>query len=89
MTKQLEAELRAFVARSLAFTDDPESIDVTRSLVDQGVLDSTSVLELIFHIEDRYGVTVADEDVTPERLGSVAAIADFIASRRGPLAKAS
>jgi acyl carrier protein len=82
MPTQLETEIRAFVAQSLAFADDPETIDLERSLVDQGVLDSTSVLDLIFFVEDRFGVKVADEDVTPANLGSVVSIAAFVEARR-------
>lgn len=51
------------------------------SLLDAGVIDSTGVLQLVAFIEERFGIEVADEDLVPANLDSIANIARFVAQR--------
>ena len=53
------------------------------SLLQAGVIDSVGMIDLISHLEQAYGVTVDDDDLTPENFGTVAAIVAYITSRRG------
>ena len=45
------------------------------------MIDSTGVLELIGFIEERYEVEIADEEVLPENLDSIAAIIRFVGEK--------
>jgi acyl carrier protein len=47
------------------------------SLLAEGVVDSTGVLDLIMFLEDTFGINVADEDVVPEHFDSVAKLAAY------------
>ncbi|MGC9163073.1 MAG: acyl carrier protein [Thiomonas sp.] len=58
-------------ARDLAYSD-------TDSLLDLHILDSTGVLELILFLEQTWGIQVADSEMVPENLDSVAAIAAYV-----------
>lgn len=58
-------------ARDTAYGD-------TDSLLDLHILDSTGVLELILFLEETWGIQVADIEMVPENLDSVAAIADYV-----------
>lgn len=58
-------------ARDLAYSD-------TDSLLDLHILDSTGVLELILFLEETWGIQVADSEMVPENLDSVAAIAAYV-----------
>ena len=51
------------------------------SLIEVGVIDSTGVLELIGFIEERYEVQIADEEVLPENLDSIASITRFVGEK--------
>ncbi|MEW6560126.1 MAG: acyl carrier protein [Pseudomonadota bacterium] len=50
----------------------------TDSLLDLHILDSTGVLELILFLEETWGIQVADTEMVPENLDSIAAIAAYI-----------
>ena len=52
------------------------------SLQELGIVDSTGVLELVCHIQERYGIAVADEELVPDNLDSVDRIARFIDRKR-------
>jgi acyl carrier protein len=53
------------------------------SLIEVGVVDSTVVLELIGFIEERYEIAIADEEVLPENLDSIANITRFVSEKTG------
>jgi len=52
------------------------------SLLEAGVLDSMSMVDLITHLEAKYGITISEDDLTPENFGSVTAIVAYVAARR-------
>ena len=56
-------------------------LDKDDSLIEVGVIDSTGVLELIGFIEERYDVQIADEEVLPENLDSIANITRFVGEK--------
>jgi acyl carrier protein len=49
---------------------------------DTGVLDSAGVIEFVIAIDNAYDLGLEAEDMTIDNLGSLAAIATFIATRR-------
>ena len=49
---------------------------------DTGVLDSAGVIEFVIAIDNTYDLGLEAEDMTIDNLGSLAAIATFIAGRR-------
>lgn len=51
-------------------------------LFGQGIIDSFGATELIAFLEDEFGIAIADDEVTEAHLGSVSAIAQFVASKR-------
>ena len=48
----------------------------------RGLLDSVDYLELLLMLEERFGLRTNPFDVTPAELGTVAAVAAFVASRQ-------
>jgi acyl carrier protein len=51
-------------------------------LIETGVLDSLALVELLFALEQEFGVTIPLEELDIESFRSVAAIADFVDSTR-------
>jgi acyl carrier protein len=76
-----EAAFRTFITGNF-FVADPLSLSNTDSLLDQGIIDSTGVLELIGFIEQEFGVTVDDQDLIPENLDSIACLAAYVDRKR-------
>lgn len=58
--------------------DEKDPLKDEDSLLEKGVIDSTGVLELVAFIEEKYGITVEDEELIPENLDSIRNIAEFI-----------
>ena len=50
-------------------------------LIENGVLTSLQTVELVMFLEDRFGVTVEDEELDEENFASVRTIADLVTSK--------
>jgi acyl carrier protein len=48
------------------------------SLLENGIIDSTGVLELVLFIEKNYGIKIADDELVPENLDSLINIKKFV-----------
>lgn len=73
--------VRTFIVESFLFGDQAALPADNESLIAGGIIDSTGVLELVAFIEDSFGITVDDNDITPANLDSVDAIVSFLESR--------
>ena len=77
-----EGELIALVRRLFLRGDQSFPLAADTDLVGEGICDSLGLVQLATALEDGVpGLRVADQDVTRENLGSVAAIARFLGGR--------
>lgn len=70
-------KIRAFIEKNF-YVPDSDSLSDDASLLDRGVIDSTGVLELIGFLQDEFGVEVADDEMVPENLDSIARIEAYV-----------
>ena len=82
-----EAALLAAVRQCLAgdLRRDVSGIPDEGSLLEAGAIDSVGVLELVALLEQRYGITISDEELVPEHFETIQAIATFVAEKRNVL----
>jgi acyl carrier protein len=78
----LHEELRDFLVRDLGFTGDRDALTDDYPLIDNNVLDSQGIFEMVSMIEDRYRVEIEDEELLPENFETVGAIARLVESKR-------
>jgi len=79
----VEAKVRGYILENFLFTDDQSALDSSVSLLENGTMDSTGVLEVINFLEEEFGISVADEEMIPENLESVDNIVAFVARKKG------
>lgn len=75
---ELEAGIRAFVVRNFLFGDASAPLRSSDSLLEQGIVDSTGILELVGFLEETYKVRVEDDELTPDNLDSIASATAFV-----------
>jgi len=85
----MQQQIRRFILSSFLFTDDESKLQDQASLLEQGIMDSTGVLELVAFLESEFGIKVADEELVPENLDSVDRIASFVQAKRAALTAAA
>lgn len=74
--------LRTFILENYLFTDDQAALNDADSFLGQGVLDSTGIMEVIFFIEEHFGIKVEDEEMVPENLDSINNLLAFVESKK-------
>lgn len=82
----VQERVRQFIVENYYVTS-PAELGDGASLIEGGWVDSTGMLELIAFLESEYGVRVADAEMVPENLDSIARIAAFVARKREPHAQ--
>jgi acyl carrier protein len=75
---QVIEDVRSFICGTMLIEVPGQTIDPDESLVQRGVIDSTGVLELVGFLEQRYAITVADDEITTDNLDSLSAIAAYL-----------
>lgn len=75
-------KIRTFIIDNYLFGDDSGLEDST-SFLDEGIVDSTGILELIEYISEEFGITVEDDELVPENLDSINNVSAFIGRKRG------
>lgn len=78
---ELKKNLRSFIVDTFLFGDAGNLTDET-SFLSQGIVDSTGVLELVAHLEQTYRVQMKDDELVPENLDSINALAAFLTRKR-------
>jgi acyl carrier protein len=73
----MQKTIRTFIVDNFLFGRQNGLTD-NESLLEQGVIDSIGLLELISFLQKQYGIKVADEDLIPANLDSIDRIAGFV-----------
>jgi len=68
--RELKDKIRTFVVENFLFGNN-ENLEDTTSFLEEGIIDSTGVLELVTFIEEEFSITVEDEELIPENLDSI------------------
>ena len=75
-------KIRAFIFENFLFDAEEDALQNEASFLEQGIIDSTGVLELVDWLEEEFDMTVEDEELIPENLDSVIVLAGFITRKK-------
>ncbi len=80
-TQTIEESVRQLMIER-AWLEQQDSVSDTDSLVDHGVIDSLTMMELIGFLERTYGIQVTDDELIPENFETLSAIASYVGQKR-------
>jgi len=69
--------IRSYIVDNFLFGDD-EGFDTETSFLENGIIDSTGIMELVDFIEKKFNFQVDDEELIPENFDSVQNIVNFL-----------
>ena len=77
----METVIKEYISQELV--RDPKLVPLgdETSLLDSGILDSLSLLQLVVFLEERFGIIVGDADLLPENFASVNTICAYLRAR--------
>lgn len=76
----VQERVRQFIIQNF-YVSDPSELTDDASLIGGGWVDSTGMLEVMSFLESEFAVRVADSEMMPENLDSIARIAGFVARK--------
>ena len=82
----LKQELAQFIEKNLLGDDRKIAVSDTTPLIENGLIDSMGLMQIVSFLEERAGVRVPDDDVTPDNFETVDAIEKMVErlqTRRG------
>jgi acyl carrier protein len=79
----VSADIEQFILSELTQGRGITAIDPSENLLSKGIVDSHGVMELVGFLEERFGISVGDEDLSPENFESVTSIAAFVEHKNG------
>jgi acyl carrier protein len=74
----LKTELANFIEKSLVGEDRKVKVTDTTPLIEDGLIDSMGLMQIVSFLEERAGVRVPDDEVTPENFESINAIDQLV-----------
>ncbi len=72
-----------FVVEEIAVGRGIESVAHDEDLLASDILDSLGIMELVAFLEEKYGIRVSDDDLTPENFQTVDSIVGFVDRKKG------
>jgi len=66
----LKVKVRGFIVENFLFGDE-NGVKDDMLFLDEGIIDSTGILELVSFLEEEFSISVEDEELVPENLGSI------------------
>lgn len=75
-------EVEQFILREFMTGSAIEAIPRDEDLLATGIVDSHGVMQLVAFLRQHYGITVGDEQLTPENFQTLASIEAFVQQAR-------
>lgn len=80
---QVKNRLKDFITETFLVGSEIGSVADNDSFMEKEIIDSTGVLELTAFVETEFGITIEDNEMTPDNLDSIEKLVKFIARKSG------
>ncbi len=74
---ETKEKIKTFIVENFLFGSEDGLKDET-SFLEEGIIDSTGILELVTFLEEEFSITIEDEELVPENLDSINNVTAFL-----------
>lgn len=79
----VESQIKEYIAKNLLFSSDGFKYPDDASFLEEGIVDSQGVMELVLFVEENFKIQVKDSDIIPDNFDSVERLAEYV-RRKSP-----
>jgi len=79
----IRADIKGFIVDSFLFGNKDQAFADSDSFMDKGIVDSTGILELTSFVEEKYKISIKDDEMVPDNLDSIDNLVGFISRKLG------
>ncbi len=80
--QSIEEQIRNHVAENILFSKNGYPHPDDASFLDEGIIDSVNVVDLVFFLEENFGISVIDREIVPDNFDSVSKLAAFVRTKK-------
>lgn len=84
---QIESRIRDYIAKNLLYSSDGFPHGDDASFIQEGIVDSLGILQLVEFVQKDFEVTVDQQEVTPENFDSVNKLGRYVRWKKGLMEK--
>jgi acyl carrier protein len=77
----VEEQIKEFILKNLLYSNNGFPCSDEESFLDQGIIDSTGIMQLVIFVEDNFNISIEDWEITPLNFDSVARLAGYVRSK--------
>jgi acyl carrier protein len=81
LNQSIETQIKNFLVEHFPSARKKE-LGIREALLENGIVDSLGILDLVAFIEGTFAIAVADEDLIPDNFNSIEKISLFVESKR-------
>jgi acyl carrier protein len=74
-------KIRRYIADNILFTGNGYPYSDDASFLNEGVVDSMNVLELVMFVEQNFGIKVDDQEIIPDNFDSITKLATYVQNK--------
>lgn len=74
----IEQQLKEYISSNLLFSENGYPYPDDASFLEEGIVDSVGIMELVAFIEENMHVSVEDQEITPDNFDSITKLAAYI-----------
>lgn len=68
--------------RDKGYISTGDQVNDEDSLLENGIIDSIVIMELVLFLEEKYGMQISEDDLMPENFDSLRAIRNYVGKNR-------
>jgi acyl carrier protein len=76
-------KIRKFIIDQIGWDAPPTQLTDDYALISNQVIDSLGIYKMVTFLENEFAIEVEDEELVSSNFGTISAIADLVASKRG------
>jgi acyl carrier protein len=80
--QSIEEIVRQHISENILFSNKGYPYPDDASFLENSIIDSMNVMELVVFLEEQLGVQIEDHEIVPENFDSVARLAQFARSKK-------
>jgi acyl carrier protein len=74
----IKIQIREFLNECLLYYNDSIHFGDDESFLERNLIDSTTIMELVLFVEEKYNLEILDSEITPDNFDSISKIADYV-----------
>ena len=71
---ETKTTIKQFILKEIMAGKNEDSLDDEQSLIQAGIIDSLTIMKILYFLEDKFKVKISDDELVPENFETLSAI---------------